>query len=1093
LIFNFENDLKIFSLYITKGMPPKIKVNFNKQMNVVENLRPKGRPSKISKLIYGEGGHHRTEVNQDPYLMKPKPEYLSKRLKVLLERYTPRTILQKNHALDLGALVEQQYLKQKINPNKPYVIKMYIDGKEQYRIFHEAQAITGSTVSRDFHTNYIVDSAGIFSDRFKKGGKLSIEIQQLDAINPNQSYIQLRNIHFKRTLPKPKINPADFPNCFLDCIQTKIGGLLNQPDISTSYKEKLNSVLNKTTKYKQQYYETGVPLNDIQDIVNNLKIKIKFKGFENQDLLVFTPTGVGKCINVDIMETREAHVELARNYKDAEIKQVSEEEMNELVKSFKENQELVFIKYRKVPTENGDRQIIFANNGYFKYVLMNEDNEIIKEHLNSEKLADFNTTYYKEQYKYYNSGIEVPYARLIKPWNEVYTTDEDGNNKTVFPMSEVFEMDMKKAYTQYKHSPVYCGFPKKINVGYKFANLIPTLEWAKQNHGVFDFTIELNKEKINKMDKEEYEKAENTIEILYRMGLTQKDFDIPQRMRRTNIIMAFLLWTGLFNITIQQGFMSLDSVDFNIPNELIEKKLYSKFVGKMCQKYCLTETFEILKHVGITEQYLSDIATNNKLEGTIQTDGDKTYYVIENNDKKFKSKQHISGHIFDYTLTNVLVELFKFRVEDIVAVKLDSIVLFNKALDNLPTEMIKVIGGSNKTEIDPLGLSEEEINELKIWEEERHLNRKQGSDAEISYEICKLPFKKGLWQSKEAKLISNNTNIPYIGEYILNEPDEINLNLLEFPVSDWDRIKKYKTLLITGQGGSGKTHKYLTNDSFTDLFTTALSWTNVADHSVKYNTWGYSLAIMLGETIDNKEGLGFLGHSKRKHNPSVIFIDEATMIENEDYDKLRKLYPNTLLLVAGDFDLCTGLPYQCYVGNCLMINKNWAVDNLTTDYRAKDCIRLQKLKLALREDPSNGLSVIKDLPRITTEELMTKSLCDPENTNIICGTNKTVELLSEILNWNSGKVIQHSKEDIIQAQLGKGGLLNGMILRDIAGVSPSKVNRQSAFTIHSFQGKTIPTGEKLVFVLDNLFQYQLIYTAISRATSIDQILIYKLP
>ena len=1087
-------------------MPPKIKVNLNKQMNVVENLRPKGRPSKQSKLIYGEGGDHRLEVNQDPYLLRGIPEDLSKSMKLRLEKYRPTTQLQKSHALDLGSLVELQYRKQKIDNTKPYVVKMNIDGKEQYRIFHEAQAITGRTVANDFHTNYIVDSAEVFSDRFKKGGRITIEINQLDAINPNiksgdksvpigqanneHSFIQVRNIHYKRTLPKPKINPADFPNCFLDCIQTKIGGLLNQPDISTSYKEKLNSILNKTTKYKQQYYETGVPLNDIQDIVNNLKVKIKFKGFENQDLLVFTPTGVCKCINVDIMETREAHVELARNYKDAEIKQVSEDEMNELVKSFKQNQELVFVRYNKTPTPKGDRQVCFANNGYFKYVLKNEDNETINEHLNSEELADFNTTYYREQYKYYNSGIEVPYARLIKPKNEVYTIDEAGNNKTVFPMSEVFEMDMKKAYTQYKHSPVYCGFPKKINVGYKFANLIPTLEWAKQNHGVFDFTIELNKEKIMNMEIDEYEKAEHIIEILYRMGLTQKDFDIPQRMRRTNIIMAFLLWTGLFNITIQQGFMSLDSVDFDFPKEIIEKKLYSKFVGKMCQKFRTTETYEILKHDGLTEQYLSDLANNNKLEGTIQTDGDKNYYVIENKDKKFKSKQHISGHIFDYTLTNVLVELFKFRVEDIVAVKLDSIVLFNKALDNLPTEIIKVIGRSNKTEIDPLELNEEELKELKEWEEERHPNKKQGSDAEITYEICKLPFKKGLWQCKEAKLISNNTNIPYIGEYVINEPDEINLNLLDFPVSDWDRIKKYKTLLITGQGGSGKTHKYLTNDSFTDLFTTALSWTNVADHSVKYNTWGYSLAIMLGETIDNKEGLGFLGHSKRKHNPSVIFIDEATMIENEDYDKLRKLYPNTLLLVAGDFDLCTGLPYQCYVGNCLMINKNWAVDNLTTDYRAKDCIRLQKLKLALREDPSNGLSVIKDLPRITTEQLL---LCDPENTNIICGTNKTVELLSEILNWNSGKVIQHSKEDIIQAQLGKGGLLNGMILRDIVGISPSKVNRQSAFTIHSFQGKTIPTGEKLVFVLDNLFQYQLIYTAISRATSIDQILIYKLP
>jgi ATP-dependent exoDNAse (exonuclease V) alpha subunit len=46
--------------------------------------------------------------------------------------------------------------------------------------------------------------------------------------------------------------------------------------------------------------------------------------------------------------------------------------------------------------------------------------------------------------------------------------------------------------------------------------------------------------------------------------------------------------------------------------------------------------------------------------------------------------------------------------------------------------------------------------------------------------------------------------------------------------------------------------------------------------------------------------------------------------------------------------------------------------------------------------------------------------------------------------------------------------------------------KRGSFTIHSYQGKTIETGNVWIFI-DDLFEYAMLYTAVSRAVNFSQI------
>ena len=91
-------------------------------------------------------------------------------------------------------------------------------------------------------------------------------------------------------------------------------------------------------------------------------------------------------------------------------------------------------------------------------------------------------------------------------------------------------------------------------------------------------------------------------------------------------------------------------------------------------------------------------------------------------------------------------------------------------------------------------------------------------------------------------------------------------------------------------------------------------------------------------------------------------------------------------------------------------------------------------------------------------------------------------------NWH--KVIKHSFDDVSKKCAGQSAYVHGEVLTfPIEG----RTQITHAFTVHSFQGKTISIDKKCFVDLSYLKTNQDIYTALSRVRSIQQLRLIRSP
>ena len=69
------------------------------------------------------------------------------------------------------------------------------------------------------------------------------------------------------------------------------------------------------------------------------------------------------------------------------------------------------------------------------------------------------------------------------------------------------------------------------------------------------------------------------------------------------------------------------------------------------------------------------------------------------------------------------------------------------------------------------------------------------------------------------------------------------------------------------------------------------------------------------------------------------------------------------------------------------------------------------------------------------------------------------------------------------------GVVSGYINSDKEIVAQGEGEQRGSFTIHSFQGLTIETGKVFICISD-IFEYAMIYTAISRCVNMSQIVFF---
>jgi hypothetical protein len=274
---------------------------------------------------------------------------------------------------------------------------------------------------------------------------------------------------------------------------------------------------------------------------------------------------------------------------------------------------------------------------------------------------------------------------------------------------------------------------------------------------------------------------------------------------------------------------------------------------------------------------------------------------------------------------------------------------------------------------------------------------------------------------------------------------------------------------LLGQGGSGKSHSVLADPGFINVLFVAPTQLLGLNMAKKYGCrW---------TTVHKLIGLGCVPYHKEHPSPSIILGDELSMWSVSWVQSTQSMYADSLLLLAGDIDL-DGHAYQCTMnenGERAIVWKPSDMDIIRyeNDYRSKDS-ELKDLKLRIRsqmdlihDDEINAMIMkmwaMKNLP---ISDVITDFVSGRDT--VIAGTHRT------------------------NANLLQGGVVSGWYKKG-GHISSSEVEgyeKRGSFTIHSYQGQTIESGNVWI-VIDDMFDYAMLYTAVSRCVSFSQLRFVK--
>jgi len=256
--------------------------------------------------------------------------------------------------------------------------------------------------------------------------------------------------------------------------------------------------------------------------------------------------------------------------------------------------------------------------------------------------------------------------------------------------------------------------------------------------------------------------------------------------------------------------------------------------------------------------------------------------------------------------------------------------------------------------------------------------------------------------------------------------------------------------ILAGQGGSGKSYSVLTDKGKIDILYVVPCHILGKKCREKYNC-NYT-------TIHKLIGQDCTPYKDEFKTPSIIFIDESTMIEKEWIEKAIKLYPSSLIYIAGDID--KNQWYQCRNGHTGQFSKifnpkNWRYVFYENDYRSKD-EQLKKMKLDIRKEMKR---IFKDGGQIEADRM----------NDFIKKNYKTIKFDDAIKLFQQGDIWIAGTHKTNEKLL-KNNIVSGYINKNKEIVEQNEVGSQKrgSFTTHSLQGLTLE-NERVFISLDFLY------------------------
>ena len=350
--------------------------------------------------------------------------------------------------------------------------------------------------------------------------------------------------------------------------------------------------------------------------------------------------------------------------------------------------------------------------------------------------------------------------------------------------------------------------------------------------------------------------------------------------------------------------------------------------------------------------------------------------------------------------------------------------------------------------------------------------------------IDQIIYNKNIFRPKTANIYNVIKNYNEITHYIESSPIICNCKPKFF---NGEIIKK-RVCFAYGKGGAGKSTDIKINyTDYDKIIYTSLAWARGVDFVSDYPCTISSINRMIG---DKCEAI--------KINPfcEMIAADEATLINNcYLHQMINQIYPEKRFLIIADIDE-EGFNYQCTLSDNLIEgfkmfnpkNYNCQLIEYTVNYRFDFELnsKLDDLRkyMKLNTDVKHKNKLIEQYVKDNFTE---------------CFIDKSEAI------YNKGDLgisgYQEGNRDFIYTKffINKGAqpkfIVNetkynkGIIKGTCSYTQPNhKYYDVRLFqSVHSAQGCTVPHGNNLLIVIENYFDYQLAYTALSRARKMSQI------
>ena len=315
-----------------------------------------------------------------------------------------------------------------------------------------------------------------------------------------------------------------------------------------------------------------------------------------------------------------------------------------------------------------------------------------------------------------------------------------------------------------------------------------------------------------------------------------------------------------------------------------------------------------------------------------------------------------------------------------------------------------------------------------------------------------------LFSDKEQKSLSHSLNNDmYLGD---DSTDPSVYNLSEFRENN-----DYE--LHLGAGGCGKTHMNLTDKGFQNVLFVAPSWKLARNKKKEYGVHSTTFFHTIDKDPDKWRPL--------YNNYSVLVVDEISMLSDEAKEKMIERFDKHKIIFCGD------LGYQLPP----IDGVEFQIDELpvfkhTTNYRCK-CDKLEKRLLWLRSMIEKGMDnapIDKMITAMKMEVVSSDTIDYSVEDLILCATHEKKDTYTEKYKHLEKYSVKENTRDYCNGEI-------------IIGPKPKKVSCElrHAFTIHAIQGET--ASHKLFIEVNKMKSVKMIYTAMSRAKYLDQIVFIK--